>query len=190
MMRRLAPLFGLLLIVGSGALGASPAVPPSLTSADCSAGVTPAQTEGPYFKAGSPERSSLVTGGTAGTKITLTGWVVTTGCAPVAGAVLDFWQADDAGQYDNSGYTMRGHIVTDSQGRYVIETVVPGLYPGRTRHIHVKVQVPGRPLLTTQLYFPEDAARNRADGIYDAKLLVRWLDAAAKTIARFDFVLG
>jgi hypothetical protein len=54
----------------------------------------------------------------------------------------------------------------------------------------VKVQVPGKPLLTTQLYFPEDASRNKADGIYDAKLLVRWLDAAARTAARFDFVLG
>jgi protocatechuate 3,4-dioxygenase beta subunit len=190
MTRRLVLPFGLLLFLGLVALGAAPAVPPSLTSADCSAGITPAQTEGPYFKAGSPERSSLIAGGTAGTKITLTGWVLTSGCTPVGGAVLDFWQADDSGQYDNSGYTLRGHIVTDNRGRYVIETILPGMYPGRTRHIHVKVQVPGKPLLTTQLYFPEDAARNKADGIYDAKLLVRWLDAAARTMARFDFVLG
>jgi protocatechuate 3,4-dioxygenase beta subunit len=189
MTRRVVLLSALLLLVTLG-LVAAPAVPPSLTSADCSAGITPAQTEGPYFKAGSPERSSLITGGTAGTRITLTGWVLTSGCKPVAGAVLDFWQADDSGQYNNSGYTLRGHIVTDNQGRYVVETILPGIYPGRTRHIHVKVQVPGMPLLTTQLYFPEDAARNKADGIYDAKLLVRWLDTAARTMARFDFVLG
>jgi protocatechuate 3,4-dioxygenase beta subunit len=189
MMRRLVVLIGLL-FPGALGLAAAPAVPLSLTSADCSAGITPAQTEGPYFKAGSPERSSLVTGGTAGTKITLTGWVVTSGCTPVPGAVLDFWQADESGRYDNSGYTMRGHIVTDSQGRYVIETVIPGVYPGRTRHIHVKVQVPGKPLLTTQLYFPEDAVRNKADSIYNGRLLVRWLDGAARTTARFDFVMG
>ena len=68
--------------------------------------------------------------------------MVTTGCQPVAQAKIEFWQANDAGEYDNSGYTLRGHQFTDAQGRYALQTVVPGLYPGRTRHIHVKVQAP------------------------------------------------
>jgi protocatechuate 3,4-dioxygenase beta subunit len=152
--------------------------------------VTPEQTEGPYFKAGSPAKGALADAAMSGTRITLTGWVVGAGCRPLPGAVLDFWQADDAGRYDNGGYTLRGHVTADAQGRYVLETIIPGIYPGRTRHIHVKIQVPGRPVLTTQLYFPEDAQRNKADGIFDARLLVSWLDAPADRTARFDFKLN
>ncbi len=166
------------------------AAAPALSPADCSAGVTPEQTEGPYFKVGSPERASLLDAGTVGTRITLTGWVVTGGCRPVPGAVLDFWQANEAGQYDNIGYAMRGHVIADAQGRYTIETILPGIYPGRTRHIHVKIQAPGKSLLTTQLYFPEDSARNKSDGIYDARLLVTWLGSTTPRVARYDFVLS
>jgi protocatechuate 3,4-dioxygenase beta subunit len=67
--------------------------------------------------------------------------------------------------------------------------VVPGLYPGRTRHIHVKVQRPGGSILTTQLYFP-GVARNRTDGIYTPELLLRnWRRVGKRRAARFDFVL-
>ena len=61
---------------------------------------------------------------------------------------------------------------TDAQGRYRLETVVPGLYPGRTRHIHVKVQAPNGPVLTTQLYFAGEA-RNAGDGIFRQELLMQ-----------------
>jgi protocatechuate 3,4-dioxygenase beta subunit len=119
--------------------------------------VTLAQTEGPYFTPNSPERASLLESGIAGTRLTLTGFVVSRECRPIARALLDFWQADDAGNYDNSGYRLRGHQFTDNNGRFQLETIVPGLYPGRTRHIHVKVQAPNQPILTTQLYFPGEA---------------------------------
>jgi protocatechuate 3,4-dioxygenase beta subunit len=132
---------------------------------------TPAQTEGPYFKAGSPERTSLIDPGMAGTPITITGFVVDLNCQPVAGALLDFWQADSRGNYDTSGYTLRGHQFTDENGAYHLETIVPGLYPGRTRHIHVKVQLPGRPALTTQLYFPDEPANTR-DGIFQPQVVI------------------
>ncbi|MGB8646795.1 MAG: hypothetical protein WCF84_16260 [Anaerolineae bacterium] len=135
------------------------------------ASLTPAETEGPYFKAGSPERASLFTSGMTGTKLVLTGYVVTADCKPVANALLDFWQADASGNYDNSGYTLRGHQYTDASGRYQLTTVVPGLYPGRTEHIHVKVQAPGGPILTTQLYFP-GVALNSSDGIFDPKMVM------------------
>jgi protocatechuate 3,4-dioxygenase beta subunit len=150
---------------------------------------TPAQTEGPYYTPNTPERASLLEAGMAGTKLILTGSVLTTGCAPVARALIDFWQADNAGVYDNSGFRLRGHQFTDVQGRYRLETVVPGLYPGRTRHIHVKVQAPNRPVLTTQLYFPGEA-RNASDGIYREELLVAMRDVAAGKEAAFDFVLN
>ena len=69
----------------------------------------------------------------------------------VARALLDVWHADDRGGYDTAGFRLRGHQFTDGSGRFELETIVPGLYPGRTRHIHVKVQAPNGPILTTQL---------------------------------------
>ena len=130
---------------------------------------TPAQTEGPYFTPDSPERTSLLEEGMSGRRLTVSGYVLTTECQPVAGAPIDFWQADDLGAYDNAGYRLRGHQFTDASGRYELETIVPGLYPGRTRHIHVKVQAPGGRVLTTQQYFP-DEPRNARDGIYRPEL--------------------
>jgi protocatechuate 3,4-dioxygenase beta subunit len=151
--------------------------------------VTPAQTEGPYFKASSPERTSLVEPGMAGTRLVITGRVLTPDGQPVAGALLDFWQADDAGSYDNSGYGLRGHQYTDANGNYTVETIVPGLYPGRTRHIHVKVQAPNGPVLTTQLYFP-DEARNASDGIFNPALVLPVQDTGTGATATFDFVVN
>lgn len=156
---------------------------------DCRNGITPSQTEGPYYKADTPERASLLQPGMTGTKTVLTGYVLTRDCKPIANASLDFWQANDQGGYDNSGYTLRGYQLTDASGRYRLETILPGLYPGRTRHIHVKVQAPNQPVLTTQLYFPEEQ-HNSADSIYDPKLLVTWQTTSNEKIALYNFVLN
>jgi protocatechuate 3,4-dioxygenase beta subunit len=121
----------------------------------------------------------------AGTPLTLVGFVVDRGCEPVEGALVEFWHADDAGEYDNVGYRLRGHQFTDASGSYRLETITPGLYPGRTRHIHVKVQAPSQPVLTTQLYFP-DEPDNGSDGIYNESLLMTMAD---ENSAEFRFVL-
>ena len=150
---------------------------------------TPAQTEGPYFTPNSPERSSLLEPGLPGTRILLAGFVLTTSCQPIPGALLDFWQADAAGEYDNVGYRLRGHQFADAAGRYSLETVMPGRYPGRTPHLHLKVQAPNGPILTTQLYFPDEPG-NRTDRIFNPALLMELQDAAdGSKLARFDFVL-
>ena len=104
------------------------------------------------------------------------------------GALLDFWQADAKGQYDNSGFRLRGHQFTDADGRYRLRSVVPGVYPGRTRHIHVKVQPAGGRVLTTQLYFPGES-KNRSDGLFRKALLVRTAKNAGWLAGRFDFVV-
>ncbi len=161
---------------------------PAAASTDaCLTQSTPAQTEGPYFKPGSPARTSLIESGMSGTRLVLSGRVLTLACAPVAGATLDFWQADAGGTYDNSGYRLRGHQLTDAAGRYYLETILPGEYPGRTEHIHVKVRAPGKAVLTTQLYFP-DVARNQQDSIFDPHLLVTMQNTATGKAAIFDFV--
>jgi protocatechuate 3,4-dioxygenase beta subunit len=157
----------------------------------CSDGddITPSQTPGPFFKPRSPERTSLVEPGMRGAKIVLTGNVVTRSCKPVAGALVDFWQADASGAYDNTGYRLRGHQFADSQGQYRLETIVPGLYPGRTRHFHVRVQAPNRPVLTTQLYFPGEP-ENKRDGIFNPKLIINLRESSGGKAGVFDFVLN
>jgi protocatechuate 3,4-dioxygenase beta subunit len=65
---------------------------------------------------------------------------------------------------------------------------MPAVYPGRTRHYHVKVQAPGSRLLTTQLYFPDESA-NRRDGLFQQALLMRVASAGEGPAGRFDFVL-
>ena len=133
--------------------------------------LTLAQTEGPYFTPDSPERTSLREEGMTGTPLRVTGYVYSSGCDPAPNALLDFWHCDDAGVYDNEGYRLRGHQFTDDDGRFTLETIVPGVYPGRTRHIHVKVQAAGGPVLTTQLYFPDEPGNER-DGIFDPLLVM------------------
>jgi protocatechuate 3,4-dioxygenase beta subunit len=123
-----------------------------------------------------------------GRRIVIEGSVLTTDCRPISRALVDFWQADDRGEYDNAGYRLRGHQFTDDAGRYRLETIVPGHYPGRTRHLHVKVQAPNGPVLTTQLYFPDEPA-NQRDGIFTPELVMKVRDVDAAKLATFDFVL-
>lgn len=145
---------------------------------------TPAQTAGPFYTPDSPERQSLLESGLPGTPMVLTGQVLSLQCVPIAGALVDCWHTNDQGEYDNRGYRFRGHQFTDADGRYRIETIVPGLYPGRTRHFHMKVQAPNQPVLTTQLYFPEEPA-NQRDFLFDAALLMAFSDNRAT----FNFVV-
>jgi protocatechuate 3,4-dioxygenase beta subunit len=150
---------------------------------------TLSQTEGPFYKPSSPERTSLLEQGMAGTKLIVAGYVLSTDCKPIARALIDFWHADDKGNYDNVGYRLRGHQFTDKDGRYYLETIFPGLYTGRTRHIHVKVQAPNQRVLTTQLYFPGES-RNNTDGIFRRELLVKLQDTDNGKSAMFNFVLN
>ncbi|MGW8378109.1 dioxygenase family protein [Actinacidiphila sp. SB3-2] len=150
---------------------------------------TPPQMEGPYFKPNSPRRTSLLEPGAPGTRLTVSGYVFGLHCRPLASVLLDFWQADYRGAYDNVGYRYRGHQFTDATGAFKLTTIVPGLYPGRTRHLHVKVQAPGRRILTTQLYFPGEP-RNNTDSLFDPELLMNVRSAGNAKEATFDFVLN
>jgi protocatechuate 3,4-dioxygenase beta subunit len=150
--------------------------------------VTHPQTPGPFFKPSSPMRASLIEPGIGGTRIVVEGTVLTTDCKPIPRAILDFWQADAQGEYDNTGFRLRGHQLTDDAGRYRLESIVPAVYPGRTRHIHVNVQAPGQPVLTTQLYFPGES-QNQRDGIFDPDLVMKVRDGEGGKLATFVFVL-
>ncbi|MBI5877507.1 MAG: dioxygenase [Chloroflexi bacterium] len=163
-------------------------VPPFVNCAT-RAPATLEQTEGPYYKANPPQRASLIEPGIPGDRFVVTGYVMTVGCTPIPNARVDFWQADGNGSYDNSGYKLRGYQITDAKGLYRLETVYPGLYPGRTRHIHVKVNAPNGPILTTQIYFPNEPA-NQSDGIFNAALLTTLVDTPGAKTAVFYFLLA
>lgn len=161
---------------------------PVAISCTAPAALTPSSTEGPYYSPNPPEDSNLADD-LPGTRLLLTGYVLDPNCRPIPGARVDFWQADSQGVYDNAGYTLRGYQLTAADGSYRLETVIPGQYPGRTEHIHVKVQAPGGPELTSQLYFPKSTA-NRSDRIFVPELLVEIVsEDGGQVTARFDFVV-
>lgn len=152
---------------------------------ECKPGrATSAQTEGPYYSPRTPLKANFRADAT-GEPIVLEGLVRDTQCRPLAGAWLDFWHADTTGEYDNTGFRLRGHQVTDAAGRYRLETILPAVYPGRTRHIHVKVSPKeGGRILTTQTYFPGEPGNVR-DSLYRPELVARKSGA----LLLFDFVL-
>lgn len=144
-------------------------------------GLTQTQTEGPYYKPDSPQRNSLLEEGMAGTRLILVGYVLDQDCQPLPNAWLDFWQADASGEYDNAGYRLRGRQFTDAQGRYYLETILPGLYGSRPiEHIHVKVRPEGGQEITSQLYFPQQPVEG---------LTVMLEDKGDYSLGYFNFVL-
>ena len=150
--------------------------------------LTPDQTEGPYFSPNSPEKQDFAADAPGGERMTLAGYVLTKDCQPVAKALVELWHADETGNYDNSGYKLRGHQFTDAEGRWWFDTIVPGRYPGRTRHFHIKVQRPGADVLTTQLYFPGEPG-NARDRIFNEALLLDVSTTGDGKFGRYDFVV-
>jgi protocatechuate 3,4-dioxygenase beta subunit len=164
------------------------ALAPAATAACNGFGLTPGQIGGTHFKT-SPVRHSVLGPGIHGTRITLSGYVLTSRCRAVRGARVEFWQADENGAYDDKGFRLRSHQFTDDRGRYWLQTILPGPYANRTRHLHVTVRARGEHTVTTMLYFP-GVALNPHDPFIDRRLIVRLRIANHRFLARFDFVLG
>jgi protocatechuate 3,4-dioxygenase beta subunit len=118
---------------------------------------------GPFFSEGAPQTNTIVPIDYEGEKLFLNGRLSNTSCEDgLANVVLDFWQADENGAYDNDGFKFRGKVLTDSEGNYNLETIVPGKYLNgsnyRPAHIHLKVQAEGYEELVTQIYFEGDVS--------------------------------
>jgi protocatechuate 3,4-dioxygenase beta subunit len=145
--------------------------------------------EGPYYTPGSPERRAIAGKGTVGKKLILEGRVLNREGRPIAHAWLDFWQADGKGVYDNEGYNLRGHQLSDNSGRYRLETVRPKDYMMRAPHIHAKVRAKeSSPVLTVQLYFPGEK-KNATDPLFEKGTVMEVKDTAEGQKAAFDFVV-
>lgn len=112
----------------------------------------------------------------AGTAMLLYGQVLDVNGDPVEGAAVEIWQTDANGVYDHPGdrgtgardlsFQFYGTSVTGADGVYVFRTVEPGYYEPRPKHIHVKVKLDGREVLTTQFYFEEDRPMLAGEGLF------------------------
>jgi protocatechuate 3,4-dioxygenase beta subunit len=159
--------------------------------------------EGPYYRAAAPFRADLRTGVTTGVLLILRGRVFGVGCTkPLTDAIVDVWQADGDGHYDNDGtltvppsdYRLRGRVKVDAAGNYEVSTVIPGHYLNgsqyRPAHIHVKVSAAGHRLLTTQLYFEGDPY-NGIDPFIKKPLIMKIESLpSGEKLAKYDFVLA
>jgi len=164
--------------------------PPLPTAPVCEA--TADNIEGPFYKPGAPSRATLVGDRDRGERLVLAGTVRGADCQPLAGTVLDIWHADARGGYDNDGWGLRGTLVTDRQGRFVVHTIVPGRYLNgrryRPSHVHVKVRAARHAELTTQLYFEGDPYIEGDPFVVPSLIMAHRRDGAIRR-AMFDFVV-
>jgi protocatechuate 3,4-dioxygenase beta subunit len=177
---------------------------------------TPAMTIGPYY----PDRMPLdldndlllindnISPG-SGTIVWLYGRVLTRANSPVRNALVEIWQADINGSYIHSqggsnkdpNFQGYGKFLTGGNGEYLFRTVVPGLYPGRTRHIHLAVTAPGQSRFVTQVFRTGESG-NASDSVLNgvtnaaqrASVIVDWAalsgSALGELSAKFDVILG
>ena len=151
--------------------------------------------EGPFYRPHSPVRAELVRPGDVGQRLEIVGQVRDASCRPIPGAIVDIWQADGSGAYDNESAEMRlrGHVLTDVDGRYRVLSVVPGRYLNgrrfRPAHVHYKVGVDGRERLTTQLYFEGDEFI-KGDAFVHPSLVRPMLTDDKSAHVEFDLVIG
>ena len=136
---------------------------------------TPSQTEGPFYPVALPKDSDfdLLRNGTQDYRRGKPAWVEGTVAdlqgKPVAGAQVEIWQCDEAGHYHHPGdggkadpaFQGFGRLTVGADGKYRFRTIRPVAYSGRTPHIHVKVKLGTRELLTTQLYVADDPGNER-----------------------------
>ena len=180
---------------------------------------TPPFTEGPFY----PDKLPLDTDNdliivnnaltpAVGTITHLAGRVLDLKGNPVPNAGVEIWQVDNGGAYLHSGTSNKdkkdknfqgfGRFTTSSTGEYYFRTIQPVPYPGRTPHIHVKVRVKGKEILTTQFFIAEEKDRNNRDGIYksvrDPKAIAMVTSSfmpipnskLGEKVAKFNIVLG
>ena len=171
---------------------------------------TPAQTEGPFYPLQRPADSDadLLANGalryTRGQAVELSGRVIDLAGRPLKGGQVEIWQCDEDGRYHHPGDGSRadpafqgfGRAALDAEGRYRFRTLRPAAYSGRTPHIHVKVRLGRRELLTTQLYVEGDPG-NARDFLWRrlseperAALTVPFRPAAGGLQAAFEIVVA
>ena len=168
---------------------------------------TQPDTQGPFYLPGAPSRGAIAPPGEPGSRLIVRGSVLGPDCrTPLAGALLDVWQADARGNYHGPAeqYRLRGRLQSDSSGGWELTTIRPGNYRlgdgMRPAHIHFMVTHPGHPPLVTQLYFRGDPYLGPRDACGEAcksddvrrviGLAMEEIMGSEVLVGRFDVVLG
>jgi protocatechuate 3,4-dioxygenase beta subunit len=179
---------------------------PELTADACRP--TADHVEGPFYRPGAPDRDDLYPEDSSGPVLLFEGKVQDRNCTPLPAAVIEVWQADDRGRYDNDdpttppppgSFRCRGRMRTDREGRFRFRTVVPANYPVpgtswlRVKHVHFKLYAEGYRPLTTEVELLPDQ-NTETDLLYNPDLSVMLTQVDGAQIAplftvRFDFVL-
>jgi protocatechuate 3,4-dioxygenase alpha subunit len=131
-------------------------------------GLTPSQTVGPFLHIGLPwpDGPDVVPDGAPGA-IVIAGRIVDGEATPVPDALVETWQCDGDGRFDNPGFRGFGRCPTDADGRYRIRTLKPAA-PGDGQAPHLDVSVFARGLLdrvVTRIYFADEPEANAADPV-------------------------
>lgn len=154
-------------IVKGGVLAGSTVLLPTLVlGQDCN--LTTDDIMGPYFVEDAPIRMVIAHADEPGQRLYISGRILQNDCeTPISGAMLEVWQANDAGCYSinldcNTGnpgddeFNLRGKMFSNANGQYAFETILPGNYANRPMHIHIKITTPDGEILVSQIYFDSD----------------------------------
>ena len=123
---------------------------------------------GPYYFEDAPFRSVIAHADEPGQRLFISGNVMQNDCENfISGSLIEIWQANDEGCYgivedcdtgnpENDYFNLRGKFFSDENGDYTFESILPGYYGSRPRHIHIKITTPNGEELVSQLYFEND----------------------------------
>src|SRR5947208_75525 len=148
---------------------------------------------GPFYREGAPELAmgASISKDGRGEPVVVTGRVLSTDGTPIPDALLDVWETDENGLYEQQDpeqpeMNLRGKFRTDSQGRYCFVGIKPvsypipddgpvgqllralGRHPYRPAHVHFIVTAPGYAPVTTHLFVEGDSYLD-SDAVFGTK---------------------
>ncbi|SVC55749.1 uncharacterized protein METZ01_LOCUS308603, partial [marine metagenome] len=154
------------IVKGSVLAGSTVLLPTLVLGQDCN--LTSDDILGPYFVEGAPLRTVIAHSDEPGQRLFVSGRILQNDCeTPISGAMLELWHANDAGCYSinlecntgnpgNDEFNLRGKMFSNENGQYAFETILPGYYANRPKHIHIKITTPDGEVLISQIYFDSD----------------------------------
>jgi protocatechuate 3,4-dioxygenase, alpha subunit len=149
---------------------------------------TAEMTLGPFFPREFAEGANDLAPGNSNA-IEITGRVTELDGRPLDNLVVEIWQADAAGRFDNPGFLGWGRAATDAQGNYRFRTVRPGASPGRSAHINFLLLYSGLMRhLQTVMYF-EQAADPVLEAVEPARRRLLVARGTGKNSFQFDIRL-
>jgi protocatechuate 3,4-dioxygenase beta subunit len=153
---------------------------------------TPEQTAGPFYKPSAPFKEQLVEAGDSGTALAVSGEILNTDEKPLPNTRIEIWHTDNSGHYDREGFRYRAQLRSNDKGKYRFQTILPGNYGGRAKHIHYRITAPDHKPIFTQLYFETDPFfegnpdRNfRKDPIIQYRELIRPVNSSSDQLSVF-----